>query len=224
MPTYTPFPVWPAPEGGEGGGVTSHGALTGRSSADQHPIDAITGLDAALAAGSEFTFVAIAVSDENEGIDFDDGSIADPSPIPRVLVFNRGDSTNGVYSVSMADGWTLLDDQPTIVVAESVVLWDTLAPVVAEGIFSLFVDNGVGLLPVGLLPSFATNPTQVFGHDGWRTLPVGTFTYFTDGDGGYDIVGGPYVTGAARIFIGPDDPDTAGFTMADGDQWEDTTP
>lgn len=47
--TYTPFPVWPAPEGGEGGGVTSHGALTGRSSADQHPIDAITGLDAALA-------------------------------------------------------------------------------------------------------------------------------------------------------------------------------
>ena len=45
--TYTPFPVWPRPSD-EGGGVTSHGALTGRSSTDQHPIGAITGLQDAL--------------------------------------------------------------------------------------------------------------------------------------------------------------------------------
>lgn len=62
MPTYTPFPVWPAPEGGEGGGVTSHGALTGRSSADQHPIDAITGLEAALAGKLSTDLVAIIIS------------------------------------------------------------------------------------------------------------------------------------------------------------------
>ncbi len=36
-------------EPAEGGGVTSHGALTGRDAADGHPTSAITGLDAALA-------------------------------------------------------------------------------------------------------------------------------------------------------------------------------
>lgn len=35
--------------GGGGGGVTVHGLLTGRDAADQHPMAAITGLDAALA-------------------------------------------------------------------------------------------------------------------------------------------------------------------------------
>lgn len=35
-----------------GGGVTVHNDLTGRSAADAHPTSAITGLDAALAAGS----------------------------------------------------------------------------------------------------------------------------------------------------------------------------
>ena len=45
--TYTPFPVWPRPSD-EGGGVTSHGALTGRNSANQHAISAITGLQDAL--------------------------------------------------------------------------------------------------------------------------------------------------------------------------------
>lgn len=53
--------------------------------------------------------------------------------------------------------------------------------------------------------------------------PASTFTYVTDGEGGYDIVGGPYVAGSARIFIGPDDPAAAGFTPADGDQWENTS-
>ncbi len=218
--TYTPFPVWPRPSD-EGGGVTSHGALTGRDSADQHPTSAITGLDAALAAGSEFTFVAVAVSDENDGIDFDDGSIGD---VPAVLVINRSAELDGVYTVTTEDGWTRWADQPTLVLAETLIVWDTPEePVTAEDVWSLHGRDGSTWESIGLLPSFGTNPSQVFGYNGWRKLPAGTFTYFTDGDGGYDIVGGPYVTGAARIFIGPDDPDAAGFTMAGGDQWKDTS-
>lgn len=58
------------------------------------------------------------------------------------------------------------------------------------------------------------------GYSGGSEIPASTFTYFTDGAGGYDIVGGPYVEHSARIFIGPDDPEGAGFTMTDGDQWE----
>lgn len=44
-PGYVPIAVYP---GGGGGGVTVHGELTGREAADQHPIGAVTGLQAAL--------------------------------------------------------------------------------------------------------------------------------------------------------------------------------
>ena len=49
---YTPFPITPGVGSGGGGGSSVHNDLTGRSAADAHPTSAITGLDAALAAGS----------------------------------------------------------------------------------------------------------------------------------------------------------------------------
>ncbi len=49
--------------GGSGsGGVTDHRALTGRDAAEQHPIDAITGLSEALAAKAGSDAVGEAVS------------------------------------------------------------------------------------------------------------------------------------------------------------------
>ena len=48
----------PAAGGGGGGGATDHGLLTGRSNVDQHPIAAITGLQAALNAKANQTDLA----------------------------------------------------------------------------------------------------------------------------------------------------------------------
>lgn len=48
---YIPFPIIPG-AGSGGGGSSVHNDLAGRSAADAHPTSAITGLDAALAAGS----------------------------------------------------------------------------------------------------------------------------------------------------------------------------
>lgn len=57
--------TWAAPPGGGGGGVTVHGELTGRSEADQHPIEAITGLVSALdgKAGAGAPGAAVAAHD-----------------------------------------------------------------------------------------------------------------------------------------------------------------
>lgn len=48
---YIPFPIVTGQTSG-GGGSSVHNDLAGRSAADAHPTSAITGLDAALAAGS----------------------------------------------------------------------------------------------------------------------------------------------------------------------------
>ena len=56
---WNSLPAANAGGGGGGGGVTDHAALTGRSGADQHPISAVTGLQAALdakAASSDARF------------------------------------------------------------------------------------------------------------------------------------------------------------------------
>jgi hypothetical protein len=103
--TYTPFPVWPAPEGGEGGGVTSHGALTGRSSADQHPTSAITGLDAALAVGEQTVLtVTSAIAMDLTGI-IELG--VDPVPTPVgwfTAIFGQADpSLNGIWEGQTVD-------------------------------------------------------------------------------------------------------------------------
>ena len=91
MSDYTPFPVWPRPSD-EGGGVTSHGALTGRSSADQHPIDAITGLDAALAAGSETALGATIIDAKGD------------------LIVGTAADTPGRLAVSATNGAVLVAD------------------------------------------------------------------------------------------------------------------
>ena len=120
MPTYTPFPVWPAPEGGEGGGVTSHGALTGRSSADQHPIDAITGLqtelDELLAGDTPPMF---ALYDPDDDIDLD---AASGPTNGAVLFYGRSDNAeDGVYDVTVDDGYARRTIQPTAVIAIQVI-------------------------------------------------------------------------------------------------------
>jgi hypothetical protein len=74
-------------------------------------------------------------------------------------------------------------------------------------------------------PTGLTGETGAAGSPGGATGPSGptgatgpTIVYVWDGVTDYVI------EPAARIFIGPNDPAGEGFTMADGDQWEDTTP
>lgn len=104
MSDYTPFPVWPRPSD-EGGGVTSHGALTGRSSADQHPIDAITGLEAALAVGEQTVLtVKSTITVDLTGIS---ELGVDPVPTPVgwfVAIFGQADpSLNGIWEGQTVD-------------------------------------------------------------------------------------------------------------------------
>jgi proline racemase len=42
-------------------------------------------------------------------------------------------------------------------------------------------------------------------------------------NGVYVHDGSAYVLARGRVFVGPEDPTADGFTMADGDIWEDTT-
>ena len=109
--TYTPFPVWPAPEGGEGGGVTSHGALTGRSSADQHPTSAITGLDAALAVGAPevaevYIMATVAQVEGGFGATVTGTEITFAEAPPGVFRMLVGDSLGGMVSYT-TDGTTV---------------------------------------------------------------------------------------------------------------------
>lgn len=231
----------------------------------------LIGSDAGGSGAPEVLSVDVAIADGDNDIDLDGAA---PGDVPAVLIWGRA-SGNGVYSASIADGWTLLDEQPTLVVADSLLDGSDFSQVLDTGVKSLYQFDG-GWVPVGSVPTLDGNPSQVWGPTGWVTpdsggvelgetsttayrgdrgktaydhsqvttgnphgttpadigaapashtheYPASTFTYVTDGEGGYDIVGGPYVAGSARIFIGPDDPAAAGFTPADGDQWENTS-
>lgn len=189
-------------------------AAGGAAASHSHVVGDVTGLEAALGGG--VLYVVAAIADSLDSIVFTDPA---PDDADAVLVWGRS-AGNGVYSMSTVDGWDLLDPQPSTVVAGVVYDWSDMGTSVFDSyVFAMFVvaDNGWEI--VGVLPSAGGNPASVWGATGWRTVPASTFTYFTDGAGGYDVVGGPYVEGSARIFIGPDDPEGAGFTMHDGDQW-----
>ena len=116
--TYTPFPVWPRPSD-EGGGVTSHGALTGRSSADQHPTSAITGLDAALASAGGLTYtVRSTIAVDLTGV----FTVTDPIPTPvgwMTAIFGQADqSVNGIWEGQTLGGAAPEDYQPMVKRAE----------------------------------------------------------------------------------------------------------
>lgn len=235
MSDYTPFPVWPRPSD-EGGGVTSHGALTGRNSASQHNGGAVDVAVAELFDGTlnefaqqvltsggggtpEVALCTVAISDDGDTLDLGDGSVG---PLSGVLLFNRSPELDGVYDIDPVDGWVKRADQPTLVLAEQLIEAPTMDLWFDVDVWTLF-GRGAGWQLVGAVPTPYGNPASVWGNRGWRTIPSSTFTYVTDGDGGYDLVGGPYLDRSARIFIGPDDPATAGFTLVDGDQWKDTS-
>ena len=67
------------------------------------------------------------------------------------------------------------------------------------------------------------------GPQGTSGLPGATGPTGPSGDDGVSRVwfynGSEYIEKpAARIFVGPTDPDSVGFTLEDGDIWEDTNP
>lgn len=184
MSDYTPFPVWPRPA--EGGGVSSHPALTGRNNASQHNGDAVDVAVAELFAGTLNEFaqqvltgglgggsvvvVVAAVGDGGDDIDLDG---AGPDDVGLVLVWGRTDNRNGVYDVSIADGWVLVDPQPTTVIAWALVDGSTFDPVLDSGVWSLFTRTSLGdWVALGAVPNLGGNSGQVWGTTGWFNLTI----------------------------------------------------
>lgn len=157
--------------GGGGGGVSAHNLLSGRSTDDAHPISSITGLQEALdaAGGGGSVTVAAAVGDGGEDIDLDG---AGPDDVGLVLVWGRS-SGNGVYDVSVADGWVLVDPQPTTVIAMALIDGSTFMPVLNSGVWSLYTYTEGDWVALGAVPTLSGNPSQVWGPTGWVTPDSG---------------------------------------------------
>ncbi|MEZ5350965.1 MAG: collagen-like protein [Microthrixaceae bacterium] len=86
--------------------------------------------------------------------------------------------------------------------------------------------DGVGV-PTGGTTGQALTKSSDDDHDtGWATIPsvdAAFFSYIWDGDS-YEIANsGSVPSGAPRRFVGPNDPDSEGFTLATGDEWVDTS-
>lgn len=158
--------------GGGGGGVSAHNLLSGRSTVDAHPISSITGLQDALDAaggGGSVAVVAVAVGDGGEDIDLDG---AGPDDVGLVLVWGRS-SGNGVYDVSVADGWVLVDPQPSTVIAQALVDGSTFMPVLNSGVWSLYTYTDGDWVALGAVPNLGGNSGQVWGTTGWFTPDSG---------------------------------------------------
>ena len=155
---------------GGSGGVPDHNDTTNRDAVDAHPISAITGLQDALDAltggGGSNLRVDVAIADGNSDIDLDGAA---PGDLPAVLVWGRA-SGNGVYEASVADGWTLLDPQPTLVVADTLAQAPSYDQVLDNGVASIYdYSDTAGWQPVGSVPTLDGNPSQVWGPTGWVT-------------------------------------------------------
>ena len=154
---------------GAGGAGGDHNDTTNRDAADAHPISAITGLQDALdavAGGGSNLRVDLAIADQGSDIDLD---AAAPGDVPAVLIWGRA-SGNGVYEASVVDGWTLLDPQPTLVVADALVQAPSLDPVLDTGVASIYdYSDTAGWQLVGSVPTLDGNPSQVWGPTGWVT-------------------------------------------------------
>jgi hypothetical protein len=176
--TYTPFPVWPRPSD-EGGGVTSHGALTGRSSTDQHPIGAITGLQDALdgaggAAAPEVVEVyVLATAAQLEAVL---GAVATPTEItfseaPSAVIRMLVEGDPGVWTSYTTDGVTEVAPVDTEQIVGSgakfvFVTVDAYARGTFEGQWSLYA---IDALP-GVWP--ARGVTAVSGQAGGTSLSI----------------------------------------------------
>ena len=124
--------------------------------------------------------VPVAIADETSSIDLDGPA---PGDVPAVLIWGRA-SGNGVYSASEVDGWTLLDEQPTLVAAEAVFVWPDLgSPLLDSGVLALF-DLSDAWRPIGAVPTLDGNPSQVWGPRGWidATTEVVGFAVRDNGD------------------------------------------
>lgn len=110
MNDYTPFPVWPRPA--EGGGVSSHPALTGRNNASQHNGNAVDVSVSELFDGTLNEFAQQVLTAPGGGAPdvwvveqatgFDLTGVIDPTtdslPVPagwRMAIFNQTDPTWG---------------------------------------------------------------------------------------------------------------------------------
>lgn len=192
-----------------GGGGGDHNDTTNRDAADAHPISAITGLQDALDAltggGGSNLRVDVAVVDDTDSIDL---GAAAPDNIPAVLIWGRA-AGNGVYEASVADGWTLLDPQPTLVVADALVQAPAYDPVLDTGVASIYdYSDTAGWQPVGSVPTLDGNSSQVWGPTGWVTLDSGASALddLTDVD------------------VTTDPPDTDDVLAWDGTNWTPATP
>ena len=155
---------------GGSGGTLDHNDTTNRDAVDAHPISAITGLQDALDAltggGGSNLRVDLAIADEGSDIDLD---AAAPGDMPAVLIWGRA-SGNGVYEASVVDGWTLLDPQPTLVVADLLGQAPSYDQVLDSGVASIYdYSDTAGWQPVGAVPTLDGNPSQVWGPTGWVT-------------------------------------------------------
>jgi hypothetical protein len=165
-PTGATGPQGATGPAGTVGSVPDHNDTTNRDAVDAHPISAITGLQDALTGGGSNLRAFAAVVDDTDSIDLD---AAAPDDVPgAVLVWGRA-SGNGVYEASVADGWTLLDPQPTLVVADALVQAPAYDPVL-DGVASIYdYSDTAGWQPVGSVPTLDGDPSQVWGPSGWVT-------------------------------------------------------
>jgi hypothetical protein len=123
-------------------------------------------LSAVLAGGGSNLRVDAAIADGDSDIDLDGAA---PGDMPAVLVWGRA-AGNGVYEASVVDGWTLLDPQPTLVVADTLAQAPSYDQVLDTGVASIYdYSDTAGWQPVGSVPTLDGNPSQVWGPTGWVT-------------------------------------------------------
>lgn len=205
---YVPFPVWPTPAG-EGGGVTVHNQLTGRSSTDAHPISAITGLEARLPIIVELGGTRAAL-DELGAVIADGVSVTIAALAPFVAPGNRllaystdgTDAADGIY-VHSADGVFQFSSDPFVMgnLTREVVVGTNFA-VGGPSHFVLRTFNGVNVFPTSTSPPPPPPPPIPASID-----DLG-FDVATDIEAAvFDVTGDPYDV------LAPLDDDLSGYLL-----------
>ena len=126
----------PASGGGGGGGTSVHGDLTGRSVADQHPVSAITGLQAALDGKAD-----------DLGADDNYVTDAEKTKLANLSGTNTGDQT--------LPTWTTIAGKPAVVAAGATQADARTA--IGAGTSSIVVGAGAGDAKAGNYQPTAAN-------------------------------------------------------------------
>lgn len=132
--------------------------------------------------------VAVAVGDGGDDIDLD-GAWSEEEAL--VLVWGRTDNRNGVYNVSVADGWVLVDPQPTTVIAGALFDGSTFDPVLNSGVWSLYTyaEFEGGWNALGSVPNLGGNSGQVWGTTGWFNPALADNVWVVEQAIGFDLTG-----------------------------------